>query len=115
MTKTIKFVKKEIHSILVVKNEYEKMLNDERPENTKDYIKTLIKEYEEKLQALHQVKCELEAWEEIKKNFEIDVDEQLKVINIIGENYYGNKKFIGAYSKDGTLKVKKALEVKDEH
>jgi hypothetical protein len=65
------------------------------------------------LKHLQQIKCELEAWEEINKTFEIGVEEQTEEIYIKGKNYYGNERTIWGYSKDGVLKVKKALEVEN--
>lgn len=63
------------------------------------------------IETFKQIKCELEAWEELNKTFEIGVDEQIEEIYIKGKNYYGNERTIWGYSKDGTQKVKKALEV----
>lgn len=56
----------------------------------------------------------VDAWEVINNTFEIGVDEQIDEIYIKGKNYYGNDKTVWGHSKEGTSKVKQALEVKDE-
>ena len=114
MTKTIEFIKKEIHFILEVKNEYEKMLNDGRHENIKDYIKTLIKEYEDELQTLHQVKCELEAWEVVKRELELVVKEdKQKYAFVYYWLIYRPYELLEIEKKDYKI-IKKALEVENE-
>ena len=104
----LEFIEKEIHFISVVKKEYEKMLNDERPENQKGYLKTLIKEYGDKLQTLQQIKTELEAWEVVKKHLEYFPDDYW---NGITEEIITMTSQI---DKKDYPTIKKALEVQND-
>lgn len=104
---SLEFIEQEIHFISVVKKENEKMLKDNRPEHTKEYIKTLIKEYEEKLNNLQQIKTELEAWEVVKD--EIKVKE---VLNYFYPQYRICLRCMnGLINKEQYETIKKALEV----
>lgn len=78
-----------------------------------EHYQAYHKELVELLLTLQQIKTELEAWEEINKTFKIGVEEDISEIYITGEDYYGNDKTVWGYSKEGTPKVKKALEVKE--
>lgn len=100
--------KKEIE---IIKN---MIVEDDKYPSIKKLNEENLKSIEELLAHLQQTKTILEAWEELNKTFEIGVDEQIDEIYIKGKNYYGNERTIWGYSKDGTLRVKKALEVEDD-
>lgn len=124
MNKTIEFVEKSINKqtkkleeLKKQKEHYEILHNSNSIISYTPKIVSIdleISNIEFNLEHIKQIKIELEAWEELNKTFEIGVDEQIEEIYIIGKNYYGNERTIWGYSKDGTLKIKKALEKKDE-
>ena len=122
MTKTIEFVSIAIENQTEKLNEFkrEKLLYETLNkiedwaipyDDEIDYINSKIEDIEFNLEHMKQIKTELEAWEELNKTFEIGVEEQIDEIYIKGKNYYGSERTIWGHSKDGTLKVKKALEV----
>lgn len=113
MNRYIEFVERKIKNkkdllerlknLKTISNKYDLQVNELLTKNTKEDIENL-----------QQIKCVLEAWEELNKTFEIGVEKQIEEIYIKGKNYYGNERTIWGYSKEGALKVKKALEVEDE-
>ena len=102
MTKTIEYIEKEIENS-------KKLLDRAIHYN----LTICVKNETEKLQILEQIKCELEAWEEVKKDKGICEKQEFR-----GKDC---KKIIQISCKifpEGTEqneKLKKALEVKDEY
>jgi homoserine acetyltransferase len=103
MTKTIEFVEEEI--IICNQNiDFQMQLAFEKQENkfAKRYHENEALKLTEKLQMLHQIKCELEAWEVVKEQTLI-TDGGVIVFHMAFEDdniYYET--------------IKKALEVEDE-
>lgn len=103
MTKTIEFVERKIKdkkdqlkrlkNLETISNKYELQINE-----------LLRKNAEEDIEYLQQIKCELEAWETVKKHLILDKEFHRIDLHLHHDTIY----------KEDYLKLKKALEVEDE-
>jgi hypothetical protein len=118
MSKTIEFIEKEIEScrLKINKAKEEKLYRETIalifPENkninltTVNEIERPLNEY--KIKYLQQIKCELEAWQAVKKHLEVFEEDYWNGIPV--EEITMTSKI---YRKDYPI-IKKALEVEDE-
>jgi hypothetical protein len=110
---SLEWVNVEITKWQEILKEFEKQLIEVKGTRNEQVTLNHIEFYKLRLNYLHQIKSELEAWEVMKKHLTITLNGGIKEIIVTGIDYEGQKNSLFIYSKEGVPIIEKALEVEE--
>ncbi len=114
MSKTIEFVDEKIKMLNVAIESAVKIVKEFDGIVPVDSYKKLVEEHLKEIQTLEQIKCELEAWEVVKRELKLTLTEDKQKYDFVYYwlNYHPYE--LLEIEKKDYQKLKKALEVEDE-